>query len=295
MAFASDHVACAAVRRDADDRPALVFSEYQSAADEVQRQKSLFAMLRQYRRQRLRCHGILPIAGYQTQQIDIANMSAEEGRQAAYWQLADRLDYPVDEAIIDIYRITPFGEGKRPYHYAVAAPCSRLRPYVNDVKAAGFKLASLDLPEFALRNIAELFVEDVRGVAVLLMLEQTGLLVVARDGNLYLSRQLNIGMTQLLDSSPEERAVRFDSIVLDIQRSFDYCESTLHLPPVSRLLVAATVKELPSLIDYLDRLLVVRAEPLNLAEVMDVPAEIDPLQLHQRLLAIGGALRQEED
>jgi MSHA biogenesis protein MshI len=227
-------------------------------------------------------------------QLDLPDVPLDEARQAVRWQIGERIDYAAEQAQIDLYQIAPFAGERRAQNYAVAARRQVLREQIDVIDAAGQQLQTIDIPEFALRNVCELFVDDPRGVALLLLLEQSGLFVVMRDGVLYLSRQLPMGMNSLLAYDPDDSAMisMFDTIVLDIQRSFDYCESTFQLPTVSRLLVAQTQQEIPALVNYLSDYLTTRVEPLLLADVMEVPDQIDQLTLNYLLLAIGGALRQ---
>ncbi len=241
-------------------------------------------------------HLVLPLNSYQTIQLDLSDVPLEEARQAARWQIGERVDYPPDQAVIDLYQIAPFAGERRAQSYAVTAHQQPLRKQVDAVGAAGSRVASIDIPEFALRNICELFVEDLRGVALLLLLDQSGLFVVVRDGVLYLSRQLPMGMDSLLACQSDDPAMMelFDTIVLDIQRSFDFCESNFQLPLVSRLLVAQTRQEMPALVNYLNDYLTTSVEPLRLDTVMDLDPDMEPLALNQQLLSIGGALRREE-
>ena len=141
-----------------------------------------------------------------------------------------------------------------------------------------------------------MFTEDSRGVAILLLLEKSGILVIVRDGSLYLVRILSMGMNDLLpfaDGKYEELTDRLDSIVLEIQRSFDYCESTFQLPMVSRLLLAQTQREIPALISYLSEYLATKVEKFSFDGVLSVPAGSLQIELNRHLLAIGGALRKE--
>lgn len=291
-----DAVTVAAIRLSSGGRPGLSFAERVQLEEERPRKAVLEELLRRGTLQGRLCNAIVPLGSYQTMMLDLSDVSIEEGRQAARWQIGDRVDYPPEQAIIDLYQTAPFGGDKRPQSYAVTARKQGLRTQVDEVAAAGLRLAAIDIPEFALRNICELFVDDPRGVALLLLLDQTGLLVVVREGILYLSRQLSIGMDSLLACRPDDAGTlinQFDSIVLDIQRSFDFCESSFQLPLVSRLLVAQTRQELPALVSHLDDYLSTTVEPLRLDAVMDLPSEADQLVLNQQLPAIGGALRRE--
>jgi len=277
-------------------RPRLSFAERVAAAGPQQRKDHLEELLRRGKLQGRYSHLILPLNSYQTMQLDLPDVPLEEARQAARWQIGERIDYPAEQAQIDLYQIAPFAGERRAQSYAVAARRQALREQVDTIGDAALRLQSIDIPEFALRNICELFTDDPRGVALLLLLEQSGLFVVVREGVLYLSRQLSIGMNSLLAYDSEDLALMnmFDTIVLDIQRSFDFCESNYQLPAVSRLLVAQTQQELPALVNYLSDYLTMRVEPLRLDDVMDVPAQMDQLDMNLQLLAIGGALRRGE-
>jgi MSHA biogenesis protein MshI len=238
----------------------------------------------------------LPADSYQLAQVELAGLPDDEQREAARWQIRDLLNFPADEAVVDIYAVPPYGSERRPLTYAVAAQEKFLRSQVTLIKSAGLSLCAIDIPEFALRNLTDLYAADSRGVAILRLLENDGLLVVARDGMLYLTRSFPIGMNDLLphaDGDTEALAEQVDAIVLEIQRSFDYCESTFGLPTVSRLLVAQTQREIPAVISYLDNFLAPKVEPLDFSAVLNLPADSEQLELNRHLLAIGAALRQE--
>lgn len=239
---------------------------------------------------------ILPTDLYQLLQVEMASLAEEERRDAARWQVREMLDYPVEDAVLDLFDVPPFGSDKRPLSYVVCGRKKHLRLQVEQYSAAGLKMAAIDIPEFSLRNITDLYAEDNRGVAILLLREDDGLLVIARDGTLYLTRSFPIGMGHLIphaDGNLEALSEQVDSIVLEVQRSFDYCESTFNLPTVSRLLVAQTGQEVPAVLKYLDDFLATRVEALQLAEVLSLPQGTEQLELNRHLLAIGGALRQE--
>jgi MSHA biogenesis protein MshI len=231
-------------------------------------------------------------------QVEMSGLTHEESRDAARWQIRERIDYPPEEAIIDLFEVAPFGSDRKPVSYAVSARESILRDRIELLQHASLKLEAIDIPEFSLRNICDLFTEDPRGVAILLLLEKSGILVVVRDGELYLVRVLSMGMDDLLpyaDGQYETLTDRLDGIVLETQRSFDYCESTFQLPMVSRLLVAQTQREIPALISYLSEYLATKVETFSFDGVLEVPQGTQQIELNRHLLAIGGALRKESN
>ena len=223
-------------------------------------------------------------------------LSVEERRDAARWQIRERIDYPSEEAVIDLFEVAPFSSEKKPLTYVVSAQEKVLRQQLQQISGCDLKLEAIDIPEFALRNICDLFVEDSRGTAILLLLEETGMLVVVREGTLYLARLFSTGMTDLIPYASGEYETltdHLDAIVLEIQRSFDFCESTFHLPMVSRLLVAQTGQEIPAVTNYLNEYLSTKVEAFSFSGVLNIPEGAEQVQLNRNLLAIGGALRQE--
>ncbi|SDZ90440.1 MSHA biogenesis protein MshI [Desulfuromusa kysingii] len=241
---------------------------------------------------------ILPADSYQLMQVDVAEIPKAEQRDAVRWKISERLDYPAADAVIDLFEVEPFSSEKKPALYAVSAQQQILRQWLAISKQSGLAISAIDIPEFSLRNICELFTEDERGLAVLLLLKHNGVLVIVRDGTLYLVRWLSIGMDDLLAVSKQDDealAEQIDSIVLEIQRSFDYCESNFHLPLVSRLLVAQTQNEIPEVVHSLNEYLSVNVEAFSFENILEVPEGSQQIELNRCLFAIGGALRQENN
>ncbi len=255
-------------------------------------------LVREQQLQNSPCTVVLSADSYQLNQADLAELPDEERRDAARWQIRERIDYSPEEAVIDLFEIAPFGGEKRPLTYIVSAQQKLLRDRIQLIEQSHLSVKAIDVPEFALRNICELFTEDERGLAILLLLEHDGVLVIVRDGTLYLVRWLGTGMDELLpfaDGDYEALSERLDGIILEIQRSLDYCESTFNLPMVSRLLVAQTEREIPAVVNYLNDYLATSVESLSFKDILVVPENSNQLQLNRYLFAIGGALRQENN
>ncbi|MDB4470788.1 hypothetical protein N9063_00730 [Deltaproteobacteria bacterium] len=289
-------VSVACVQRDRGGLPVLQQLNWEPFVSNESRLDALKALVRQERLLGNNTVAVLPPDSYELMQVELAELPVDERRDAARWQIREILEFPVSQAIVDVFDVAPFGSEKKPLTYVVAAREAMLRERLNLLDESELSLSAIDIPEFALRNLAELFVEDDRGTAILLLQEQGGLLAIVRDGVHYLTRYLSSGMNDLIpfaDGDYEALTEQLDSIVLEVQRSFDYCESTFHLPMVSRLLVAQTGREIPAVITYLNDYLTTRVESFSFDSVLKVPEGIEQLELNQHLLAIGGALRQE--
>lgn len=279
------------------ERPELVLTAEINYARPEDRQQALVEAVRHQHLQQQDCVSVLAPDAYRVVQIELADLPEEELRDAARWQIRERIDYPPEEAVIDLYQVVPFGAEKRALTYAVAARESLLRERIRLLHKADLKITAIDIPDFALRNICDLVGAADRGLALLLLREESGMLAVMREGDLYLVRLFNIGMNALLpyaEGMYESLSEQLEAVVLEIQRSFDYCESNFHLPAVDRLLVAQTQREIPAVVSYLDEYLAMKVEAFSFAGFLDVPDGLGQIDLNRHLLTIGGALRQEE-
>ena len=298
MSQGTDGISVASVKRDQSGSATLQFAKRETCSLAEERQRALVQMVQQQSLQNSRTVAVLASNFYQLIQIDMGDLPAAERHDAARWQIREHIDYPPEEAVLDLFEVAPFGGERKPLTYVVAAQQKVLRDRVQLVEQSDLVLQSIDIPEFALRNICDLFADDDRGLAILLLLEQTGVLVIVRDGILYLVRWLSIGMDDLIpfaDGDLEALTEQLDTIILEIQRSFDYCESTFQLPMVSRLLVAQTQREIPAVLNYLNDYLSTQVESFSFTGVLNLAEESEQLQLNRCLMAIGGALRQENN
>ncbi len=290
--------AIAGALRGAGNLPVLQFATALPATSNDEYLSSLEQLAQQQKIHEQSTVAVLPPNSYQLIQIEMADLPEDERRDAARWQIRERIDYSVEEAIIDLFDVPSFGVTKKPHTYVVSAPQKMLREQIKVIEDANMTLEAIDIPEFALRNICDLFVTDDRGLALLLLLDHRGVLVIVRDGVMYLVRWLNQGMDALIpyaEGNLEALTEKLDTIVLEVQRSFDYCESTFNLPQVSRLLVAQTKQEIPVVTSYLNDYLTTKVETLSFADVLTVPDSSEQIELNQLLFAIGGALRQENN
>lgn len=293
-----DGISVASIRRDQSGSVTLQFASRESCSLVEDRARVLEQLVHQKDLQNSQCVAVLPVNSYQLTHVEMADLPEDERRDASRWQIRERIDYPPEEAVVDLFEVAPFGGERKSLTYVVSAQQKLLRDRVQLIEQSDLSLQAIDIPEFALRNICDLFTADDRGLAILLLLEQSGVLVIVRDGTLYLVRWLSSGMDDLIpfaDGDFEALTEQLDTIVLEIQRSFDYCESTFQLPMVSRLLVAQTQREIPAVISYLNDYLSTQVEAFSFADVLALPEESEQLQLNRYLVAIGGALRQENN
>lgn len=257
--------------------------------------RGLDSLRRSARLDRYACSTLLEGGTYQMLSVDAPNVPDAETRSAVRWRLKDLLDYPVDQATIDVLRVPPGDGGKARSLLAVAVQNDVLKAHTARIIEADIRLRAVDVPEMAQRNLSTLH-DPRQGVALLAFDATGGLLTVAYRGELYMSRRIDVTLGQLQDASEALRAEHFDRIALQLQRSFDYVDRQFGFITLAGLVLAPLPESIP-LRDYLSANLGLPAETLNLAQILDVDAVPELLESETQgefFHVLGAALRWEE-
>lgn len=237
-----------------------------------------------------RCTTLLDSSEYSLLLTEAPEAPADELRAAMRWRIKDMIDFHINDATLDVFDVPGERTPGRPRPlYAVAARSSAIQRRADQMDLAGIRLDVIDIPEMAQRNIAALLPQDAKGLAFLSFDNQRGLLTISRQGELYLSRVIEIGLDRLTGDG--DRTGWYDRIVLEVQRSLDYYESHFRQAPVAALALAPLPQPLPELFDYIRTNLNVPVEQVDLDDYFDGAV---PHELQARCLStIGAALRQE--
>jgi MSHA biogenesis protein MshI len=282
-------VTLAQVRLEPDLPPVLEICETHAAMAEDQA-GLLSTMRRQYNLDEYACISIMDIGSYNLLLVEAPDVQPAELRAAIRWRVKDLIDFHLDDAVIDVFEVpNQKVAGRNHMMYAVVARAALVKKRIDQLTTAGINLTVVDIPELALRNIAALLPEDVGGVVLLYLTDDTGLITITRQGILYLSRQIDIGVNDL-SAGPDH----YDSLVVELQRSLDYYESHFSQPAVSSVVVTPLPQPLPGMIEYLHNQLDLSVRMMDLNQLIDTPTTMDEASQAQCLLAIGAALREEE-
>jgi MSHA biogenesis protein MshI len=293
--FSGDGVCLAHVRRVTDERPLVTFcATYKLDGTDAHALEKLGkeANLGRYQRSFL-----LNPGQYQMLVLEAPTVPAAELRTAVRWRIKDMLDFPAAEATVDVLNIP--GDKNAPSRnrslYAVAARNEIIRQRMETFEEAKLPLTAIDIPELAQRNIAAALEVEGRGLAMLSFDEAGGLLTFTFAGELYLSRHIEIPLSQLVQADSEQRQRHFDRITLELQRSLDHFERQFHFITLSSLVLAPLPEEV-NMEAYLSSNLYVPVATMNLDDVFDfsVAPGVGPTQRQACFWALGAALRLEE-
>ena len=245
-----------------------------------------------------RCTTLLDDGEYTVTPLDAPLVPREERREALRWVLKEMVAYPVDDACIDVLEQPADGlpPGRSAGVLAVSAPpgavCARVAPF----EAARVRLASVDIPELAQRNVAALCEDDNRGLVFLRVDEHGMMLTLTFHGELVAVRRGEMNTRQLGEGSIDARARAREKLVLELQRSLDNFDRQYSHIPVSKVVLACS-PPIDGLRAALAESSYVPVHDLDLAAVLDFsaqPALRDAPVLAAHLLAVGAALRSDE-
>jgi MSHA biogenesis protein MshI len=260
------------------------------------RRADLPKLAREHSLARYECMTLLEPREYQLLVVEAPNVPASEAKSAIRWRVKDLLDYPVDDATIDVLDIPPDPAGVSGSHqmYAVAARNDLIRARMKEFEDARIPLRVIDIAETAQRNVACLYEEPERGVALLYLGEDFGLVTVNFRGELYHARRLEIGHAQLASAQAGAREEVFGRLLLELQRTLDHCDRQFRFVSVSRLLLAPEPQD-TGLREFLAQNLGLPVQAIDLADRISVAAPSPPdARTQWRLFhPLGAALRHE--
>ena len=245
---------------------------------------------------RYQCSALLARGEYQMLLVEAPKVPPAELRTAVRWRVKDMIDYHIDDATIDVLDIPPDPAGAARGHsmYVIAARNDVIRGCIDRFESAQIALSVIEIPETAQRNLASLLEPQERGIAMLYMGLDQGLLTVNFRGELYLARRIEVGLEQLAAAADETRQELLNRIALELQRTFDHFDRQYPSVPIAKLALAPQPED-TGLTEFLRGNLDVAVEPIRLAELVsfDAEAQLDAAGEWRMFHLVGAALRQD--
>lgn len=241
-----------------------------------------------HRLSRLSCNWLLQPNHYNLLLLEAPRVAPEEMREAVRWQIKDLVSFPVEEAVLDIFELPEDGSRGRKMIYVAAARREQIEDVVAASRNARLRLSSIDIGEFALRNLADRIPSDGRGLAVIRIQQERGSIGLFRNGQLYLSRQFELSWTGRPDDALPE-----DSLILELQRSMDYYERQMAQEAPERILLCGDHISADTISETMRNSLAAPVDYLQLKGLLAGSEAFDEPLLQRCIGAIGAALRGE--
>lgn len=261
------------------------------AWDGDNRQKTLARLSSDFGLKRARCALVLQEHEYKLLLTEAPDVRPDELKAAIRWRVKELIDFHINDATLDVFELpTAAPNASRPM-YAVVAQSQLIRDRVELLTGAGINLDIIDIPELAQRNLAAQLQADASGVVFLSLRETHALITVTKQGSIYLSRTVDVGI-EALRANPNSTEY-FDGIVLEVQRSLDYYDSHFRQAPIQSLVIGPLAIELPGLLEHLNNNLNVKATNMDLSAVLPGAEKLTHEAQVRCLMTIGAALRGE--
>lgn len=284
--FVREGLTFAQLEWDAQKNPVVKTCDFiQTAFDPLEILRSLSGLVKKNNCQGFHCNWVLQSKDYNLISIPNLPVAAEEMGTALKFHIKDQIDFPITDAVIDYFKVPYLSKSQNEeLIYVVVARKNYLDLVAKLIVESGLHLSVIEIPEFSMRNIAELFAEKDQGVGIIEASSAGTKLIIMRNGFVYLVRKIEVELHK--SQSGDELQV----FITEIQRSCDYYENGLGQAPVSKFLLISSDVMLAS---KLTQGLGFPVESLDISSKLGSSA-IAPERLQQCLYAIGGALRQEE-
>lgn len=251
-------------------------------------------LVKSHQLEKARFVGVLDRGSYVIFPAETPDLPREEWAAAMKWRVKDQIQFPVTQAVLELFDM-PGGSagGESGRIYVAAAKDGEIRRHVQLFLDAGVKLLALDIPELALLNLLRGGQGGQEGVALLHLERQSGLVMMVKGGQFYLARRMESGLDALnREGSSLANSSFLDRTALEVQRTMDYYESHFGQGSVDLLQVAP----LPILVEGFRQALAerlgMRVHYLNLREFMEIPETLSDEDLARALPSIGAALRE---
>jgi MSHA biogenesis protein MshI len=233
---------------------------------------------------------LLDSADYQLLLVESPDVLPAEMKAAVRWRLKDSLDFPLEEAVVDVFNIPePARRTGSKMMYAIAARTAAIAKQTVMLKSQTTRFDVIDIPELALRNLAAQLPEAADGLIFLWLKADSAQLLVIKGRTLYLAR--DVQFSQRPNAGDEEQA-NVQAIALELQRSMDYFESHYEQAPLGTLIIGPPDWTAQALTEQLASQTAMRIQALSVDRVLELPAGLAAPD-GRALLAIGAAMRDE--
>ena len=302
LALLSNGMSLASVQRAVGSTPRLMRCEYYPLARQADPGLTLRTVVLQSGIERASSFRlVLNPDEYQLHLVESPDVPDSELREAVRWRVRDLIDFPIDEAAIDVFDMPQQVGSSRETGKMMCVVVAR-NPVIAQkaamVNRSGGELDVIDITDFALRNLLSLTPADAQGVALLFVEPTYSLILVTCESTVYLSRRIWIGANELAglagqDAQSEEFRRVADGLAMELLRSLEYYESHFSRPAVESLYIAPVGAAEPGLCAHLSQAIGARVEGLDLNRLLETSETLSPEQQARSLLAIGAALRHE--
>ncbi len=210
-----------------------------------------------------RANVTLPLGSYHLIQVERPPVDEAELVDAARWRIKGQLDYPVEDAVIQVFDVPKSENQRTPLLNVVAAPQRTIRELNALVKRAGLSLQRITIVELAVRDLVNRVTERDEPVATVFLNARQGVIQITHGRELYITRRVEYGLGSVIPTDTLATGIHM-TLPLELRRTVDYFESQFNLGTIRRVLAAPTDEPFMKFMKETSEFTGLPVEPLDL-------------------------------
>jgi MSHA biogenesis protein MshI len=266
------------------NKPKLTEVGFSSYTDTANLETSLNDIINKYNLHGTNCNFVLHPQFYRILLVNTPDVPAEEYTSAIPWQIKDMIEYPLEDLAVDIF--TPAGipitEAKK--IYVVATRKSFLQNIANIARKNLLNPVSIDIREFAIRNLLTKIISTEESVAFLHINSFNCLFLIIKNNQVYFTRYAPVSL-ETLKHAPDE-------FVLEIRRSLEYYTNEFRENIPKNFFSSPLSTENQELLSPAMQQLTDKVNFINVNAAVQCPLELTIDQQIKYYISVGGALRK---
>ncbi len=237
----------------------------------------------------------LPPGSYSILQIERPPVEDDELVAAARWRVGSMLDYPVEEAVLQVFDAPPPNDRQRtPMLNVVAAPARSVRELASVAKKSGLVPQKVTVAELAIRDLVGLSETGSGPVVTVFLTGRQGLIQVTHKGQIHLSRRLDYGLSSVKPVDVLATGIQ-NTLPLELRRTIDYFDSHFSAGGIRRILAGPNENTFMTFMRQAGDVVGLAVAPLELAaDLQPVPSKSADYGLPEAYFALGGALALQD-
>jgi len=287
----SDGIAMAYITEE-QEIPLLKAQAYQQADSPSKKQVALSTFVKQQSLEGLECIYVLQNEEYTLSLVETPNAPPTEMQNAFKWLAQEAITTSIDKSVIDYFEL-PLRRARDSVKMSYISIMQRavipqVEAILNDSKLI---LTTINLPEFAIRNLADLQPSSKKGVILVSLTANGGKLIIYKAGMILLCRSIDFKAEgSQADIHPESPML--EQVALEIQRSIDYSSNIFRQTVANTIYLMPTLMNLEHVTPYLKSALGLEVEQFDLStSTLKSEKPLTLLEQAQCLMAIGAAVK----
>lgn len=215
------------------------------------------------------CYICLSHQYYNLLLVDAPDVPDQELREAVRWKVKDLIAQPLEQMVMDAFRLpTDAYRGRMNMLYVAVVERAMIQDIVGLCDSSDLDLCGITINELSMAAMARhMDALSERGAAFLYLNGEGGTINLVENGALYLTRTIELGSGGgVFSGNIEFQQDPVDNLALDVQRSLDYYESQIGKSGITALYLVSDSQQQNSWCEGLSERLPIAAQQFALTD-----------------------------